>query len=248
MKYEFSTIGIIHTPFKERFCIPRQPGLVPSAEGIIVFKNDHRMKTALKGIHEFTHLWILFVFHQHNAKDWKPSIRPPRLGGAEKKGVLASRSPHRPNPIGMSVCPITKIDLEAKGGPRIHVTGVDLLDGTPVLDIKPYIPYADSVLDAKSGWAADPIQRYDVAYSDLALEKIEKESRKYPYLKNLLEELISLDPRPSSQKSKAPVGSKEAHETNHGVLVLDYDIKWQIKDHTIWIMDLAEPPAGKKTK
>ena len=148
-KIEFEIIGFVETCFKEKFGIPRQPGLVNEARGIIRLRNEDDYRTAIRTLEGFSHVWVVFVFHEHGSKNWKPSIRPPRLGGAKKVGVLASRSPHRPNPIGLSALEIEKIVIDAPQGPEIHVRGVDLLDGTPVLDIKPYLPYADSIPKAR---------------------------------------------------------------------------------------------------
>ncbi|RYE65209.1 MAG: tRNA (N6-threonylcarbamoyladenosine(37)-N6)-methyltransferase TrmO [Rhizobiaceae bacterium] len=191
MDFTFSAIGVVHTPFREKFGIPRQPGLVSAAKGVIKVLDKPDLKTALRSLEEFSHLWIVFVFHEHGGKSWKPSIRPPRLGGSKKVGVLASRSPHRPNPIGLSAVSIERIDLEATGGPEIHVSGVDLLDGTPVLDLKPYIPYADSLPAANAGWASEPIERVTLAYTPEARTTLRKLAR--PDLEAMITEVLELD-------------------------------------------------------
>src|SRR5262249_50831961 len=152
------------------------------------------LKTAIRALDQFSHLWIIFVFHEHGSKNWKPSIRPPRLGGAKKVGVLASRSPHRPNPIGLSVVEIASLDADAEGGPEIHVRGVDLLDGTPVLDIKPYVPYADSYPAASAGWAEEAIVRTPVEFSERAELRL-KDLKHLPDLRSLIIEMLGLDPR-----------------------------------------------------
>lgn len=205
-RYEFKPIGFVESCFKEKFGIPRQPGLVPEAKAVIQLNRDPDLVTALKALGGFTHLWLVFVFHKHGSRNWKPSIRPPRLGGAKKVGVLASRSPHRPNPIGISAVILEKIDLENPKGPALHVGGVDLLDGTPILDIKPYIPYADSFPEAKTGWVVEPIERVPVEFTSESLAAISMiEARKgYPNLKSLITEMLGLDPRPASKKGACP--------------------------------------------
>jgi len=157
--WEFRPIGVIESCFKEKFGIPRQPGLARSVPAIIrLDKNDPFLAQSLRRLEEFSHLWVIYIFHEHGSRNWKPSIRPPRLGGAEKVGVLASRSPHRPNPIGLSAVELVRVDLQDPAGVAIHVRGGDFLDGSPVLDIKPYVPYADAFPDARAGWI-DTIDR-----------------------------------------------------------------------------------------
>ena len=187
----FTPIAHVQSPFKQRYGVPRQPGLAKNAIGLIQFKKDPDLKSALKTIEQFSHLWLVFVFHQHGGKKWKPSIRPPRLGGRTKVGVLASRSPHRPNPIGISVVKINKVDLENPQGPSIEVQGLDLLDGTPVLDVKPYIPYADAVPEAIAGWATPPINRLAVTYSQEALLFLQTHLQPKSSLQDLITENLS---------------------------------------------------------
>ncbi len=229
--FHFESIGHVRTPFNDKFGIPRQPGLVSQAKGVIKIHADPDLKTALKSLEQFSHLWIVFVFHEHGGKNWKPSIRPPRLGGNVKVGVLASRSPHRPNPIGLSAVAIESIDLEAKGGPEIHVSGVDLLDGTPVLDIKPYIPYADSIPEANAGWASEAIPRYEVKFSEEALAEITKRDPSgEKNLKALIIEVLELDPRPAYQKRQLPVDDPKTTGLRFGFDMLGNDVKYEICD------------------
>src|SRR6478736_5715820 len=149
-----SPVAVIRTSFGEKFGVPRQPGLAPSAKGRIVFENTYRNPDTLRGIEGFSHLWVIFQFHL--AEGWSPTVRPPRLGGNERVGVFASRSPFRPNPIGLSVVKLERVELDSPEGPVIHVSGVDLVDGTPVLDIKPYVAYSDALPEARSGFAGAP--------------------------------------------------------------------------------------------
>lgn len=229
--FTFNLIGYVQSPFKDKFGVPRQPGLASEAKGILKFSSNPDIKTALKQISEFSHIWIVFVFHDHGGNKWKPSIRPPRLGGNVKVGVLSSRSPHRPNPIGISAVELTKVDLEAKGGPELHVNGLDLIDETPILDIKPYIPYADSIPDANAGWASEEIQRYPVIFSETA----EKDLSHVPLdqqqkLRDLALQILELDPRPAFKKRQFPANEEKTWGQNYGITVLDYDVKYTISD------------------
>jgi len=239
--FNFDAIGIAQTPFTQRFGIPRQPGLVPEAKGILKINGHPDFQYALKRLEEFSHIWVVFVFHAHGGNKWKPTIRPPRLGGKEKVGVLSSRSPHRPNPIGLSVVELDRIDFTAKGGPEIHVKGVDLLDGTPILDLKPYIPYADSVPHANSGWAHEEIKKTEVFFEAPALEKIrEAEKNGYPDLKEFIEQLLTIDPRPGFQKRELPPDADHSQGKDFGLLVKDYDVQWKILDQKFVVYDLVK--------
>jgi tRNA-Thr(GGU) m(6)t(6)A37 methyltransferase TsaA len=233
MTYEFKPIGVAHTPFTQRFGIPRQPGLVPGAKGVLKLGSDPDLLHAIKGLEAFTHLWIVFV--------WKPTIRPPRLGGKVKMGVLASRSPHRPNPIGLSAVQLDRIDFTAKGGPEIHVNGIDLLDGTPILDIKPYLPYADSIPNAGSGWAHEEIQKTEVAFEPKAEEKIaHAEANGFEGLRDLIEQLLAIDPRPGFQKRELPPEAEHSQGKDFGLLVRTHDVHWKIQDQKFVVYDLIK--------
>lgn len=238
-EYQFQPIGILKTCFKEKFGIPRQPRLVSHATGVLKLRDDPFFKNAVRELEGFSHLWMIFVFHRHDSKNWKPSIRPPRLGGARKVGVFASRSPHRPNPIGLSAVKLEKIDIEAPGGIEIHITGVDILDGTPVLDIKPYLPYADSIPDANPGWAGTTIQKFPVKFSDLALQAIARFNQGLDTdLLPLIQEILELDPRPAFQKRQLPPVSPEAEGTHYGFRLLEFDVKWQIQKDYFEVLDV----------
>jgi tRNA-Thr(GGU) m(6)t(6)A37 methyltransferase TsaA len=246
--YEFESIGLAQTPFTQRFGIPRQPGLVPEARGVLKLNPHPEFQYALKPLEKFSHIWVIFVFHAHGGNKWKPTIRPPRLGGKAKVGVLSSRSPHRPNPIGLSVVKLETIDLNAKGGPEIHVSGVDLLDQTPILDIKPYIPYADSVPNADAGWAAEEISRTPVLFESLALEKIREAELKSPGLQDLIEQLLTIDPRPGFQKRELPPEAEHSQGKDFGLLVKEFDVKWRIQKQMFVVYDLEKLINGKKPK
>ncbi len=248
--WTFEPIGVVESCFKEKFGIPRQSGLVSGARGAIRLNRMDDLRAALKGFEGFSHLWVVFVFHDHGGLRWRPTIRPPRLGGARKVGVLASRSPHRPNPIGLSVLKIEKILPNHPEGPRIEVSGVDLLDGTPVLDIKPYVPYADALPDALGGWASEPIPRSTVSFSDKAEAQLSARAaisypgapadEGYANLKSLIVEMLEIDPRPASQRRRLPADSPQAQGTRYGFNLLEWDVKWEIRDEAFVVTEIAE--------
>lgn len=217
--FPFEAIGIVHSPFREKFGIPRQPGLVTSAEATLELLPPYNRPEAVKGLEGFSHIWISFVFHGVKRQEWKPTVRPPRLGGNERVGVFASRSTHRPNPIGLSVVELTGIDI-TDGKVLLKLKGADLLDGTPVLDIKPYIPYADSIADARGGFAdkaPDPLLQ--VTYSSLAEQQWTELSVRYPELWHLIIDVLALDPRPAYQV-------EEGRE--YGVSLYDLNIRFRV--------------------
>ena len=151
-EYNVHKIATIYNGFSEKFGIPRQSGLTV-AESVIRFEESYRNSDALRGLEEYSHLWLLWWFSEFESEGWSPTVRPPRLGGNKRMGVFATRSPNRPNPIGLSVVEVVKIDFSGPNGPQITVKGADLLNGTPILDIKPYLPYADSYPQADGGFA-----------------------------------------------------------------------------------------------
>lgn len=186
-------IAHIKTDFPEKFGVPRQSGLVPALKGEIIFCEEYRDSSALKGIEGFSHLWLLWDFSEVEATKWRPTVRPPRLGGNKRMGVFATRSPFRPNPIGLSCVKLEEVKQTADGAVLV-VSGADLMDGTPILDIKPYLPFADCVKDATGGFA-------DEVYGDKLQVEIPDEFKgilseeKY----NSLVEVLKSDPRPAYQ-------------------------------------------------
>ena len=187
-------IAHIHCDFKEKFGIPRQSGLIDSARAKIVFLPEYRNPDALRGLDGYTHLWLLWQFSEAVRSEWSPTVRPPRLGGNKRMGVFASRSPFRPNPIGLSSVKIVSIDLNTSKGPTIEVAGADLLDGTPIYDIKPYLAYTDSHPDAASGFAlTSDAPKLDVEISEEILEKIPADLRQSAI------DILAEDPRPGYQ-------------------------------------------------
>jgi len=211
---EFEVIGYIKTCYGEKFGTPRQPGLVDEAWGELIFESEYRNTDAVRGLDQFSHVWLVFVFHQEMRDGWSPTVRPPRLGGNQKVGVFASRSPFRPNPIGLSCVRLQRIDLEHKNAPILHLRGVDLVDGTPILDIKPYIPYADALPNANGGFAPNPPTIFEVRWQDGIGDSLDQET------KNLIEHTLAIDPRPAYQSSE--IGRE------YGCLIGGWNVKWKI--------------------
>lgn len=237
--WRFAPIGVARTIFREKYSIPRQPGLCPWATGTIELRRDDALRAALRGIEGFSHVWLVYVFHATGAASWRPTVRAPRLGGAEKVGVLASRSPHRPNPIGMSLVELLRVELHHPEGPRLHVRGVDLLDGSPVLDVKPYLPYADGVRGARTGWAQAPVPRHAVRFTPAASRSVRALEVHRPALRKLIRALLSLDPRPAYQQRKLPVGAPIALGTTWGFSVMDLEVHWEITTRGIVVRDVT---------
>lgn len=187
-------IAVIHTDFEEKFGIPRQSGRAPSAKGRIVFEPKYRIREALREIEGFSHLWLIFDFSRSHREEWSPTVRPPRLGGNRRIGVFASRSPFRPNPIGLSCVKLERLDVTDNEGTVLIVSGCDLLDGTPIFDIKPYLPSADRIDGAVGGYADSfTDHRLEVSFPDELLELVPEGKRR------VLCECLADDPRPSYQ-------------------------------------------------
>lgn len=240
-KFEFESIGVLKSPFQQRFGIPHQPGVSHGLTGIIQLKKDPDYITALRGIETFSHIWIVFVFHSHGGKKWKPSIRPPRLGGNKKIGLFASRSPHRPNPIGISAVKLEKVEFDHPQGPRLIVSEIDLMDNTPILDIKPYIPLADKIDSANSGWADIPVKHYPIHLTAQAEEKfLSYDPETKLNLKKLALGIIELDPRPAFQKRKINVENPENNGRKFGIDVLEFDVKYEIFEGGFLITDVIK--------
>ena len=196
MSQEFSmkVIARIHSDFSTKFGVPRQSGLVDELEATIIFEPENRNPDALRGLDGFSHLWLVWVFDQAVRKDWSPTVRPPRLGGNQRMGVFATRSPFRPNPVALSSVKLAGIEQTAEHGTVLKIRGADLMDGTPILDIKPYIPYADSHPDAIGGFASAPAgETLEVTIPPELLERIPASRRE------ALRGVLAQDPRPHYQ-------------------------------------------------
>jgi len=221
----FNYIGHVLSPFKEKFAIPRQPGLVNAAQGKVVLTGDANNADLVKELSQFSHIWLLFIFHGTQTQGWKPLVRPPRLGGNKKMGVLATRSTFRPNPIGMSVVKLLSIEVKNQQV-ILHISGLDLLDKTPIVDIKPYVPYSDALPDAQAGFAqAPPAINLSVVFSDSAQLALKEFSEKWPELAPLIEQVLAQDPRPAYKQGKND-------EKIYGMTLYDLNIEWQMQNLT----------------
>ncbi len=230
--FTLTPIGVVRSVFKKKFGIPRQPGLVEGAKGIIELTPPFGNEQTTRGLDGFSHIWVIFLFHDALTDGWRPMVRPPRLGGKKRVGVFASRSPIRPNPIGLSCLELEKIETE-KGKTRIHVKGLDILDGTPVIDIKPYLPYSDALSSATGGYAAEaPEKKFDVVFSTEALTAVESMKEKADFLK-LVTELIAQDPRPGFYRPE--------HVRSFFLLHLgDEEVKWRLEGETATVISIEK--------
>ncbi len=213
-------IARIHSCYTEKFGIPRQPGLVESATASMEMLPPFDRKEMVKGLDTFSHIWLQFLFHETVAEGWRPTIRPPWLGGQKRVGIFASRSPHRPNFVGLSVVRLLGIRPERKGL-FLDLAGIDILDQTPILDIKPYVPYSDRVEAATGGYAMDPGVVVEVLFTEeahAACAAYQQESGRD--LGRLIREVLQHDPRPASQR---------AGERDYGMLLWDVNIRWQAR-------------------
>jgi tRNA-Thr(GGU) m(6)t(6)A37 methyltransferase TsaA len=231
--FVFKPIGIIHSCFKEKFGIPRQPGLVTAAQATLEILPPFDQDEALKGLEAFSHLWLVFVFHGIPRGKWQPTVRPPRLGGNRRTGVFATRSGFRPNPIGMSVVRLKKIGRHG-GKLRLYLSGIDLLDQTPVLDIKPYLPYADSIPQATGGFAATPPQpSLAVEFTDQSRQACADLETIHPGLSELIVQVLRADPRPAYMGN----GSKREE---FGVRLYDLNVRWSLRQGTIVVHEIEK--------
>ncbi len=192
--FSVKKIAVVKGGFSDKFGIPRQSGLCNSVKSQVIFEPDYRVPEAVRGLEGFSHIWLIWQFSEAVRDDWSPTVRPPRLGGNKRIGVFATRSPFRPNPLGLSCVKLEKIEHHAELGPILHISGADLLNDTPIYDIKPYIPYADCKTEASDGFLADNAKRtLTVSFSDGAAEDISQD------LINCITEIITEDPRPAYQ-------------------------------------------------
>jgi tRNA-Thr(GGU) m(6)t(6)A37 methyltransferase TsaA len=235
MNLSLQPIGVIQTPYKQKFAIPRQPGLVNSALGQIIFHGQCNDPNYIRGIEQFSHLWLVFHFHQTADKGHSALVRPPRLGGNKKQGVFATRSTFRPNSLGMSVVELVSVQHH-QGQLSLTVKGMDLLDGTPIIDIKPYLAYSDSIEGACGGMAQQAPVIMPVNYSREALAQIDCYLAQHPQLKELISQVLGQDPRPAYH-------NKTGSDKTYGMSLYHYNIVWQVIDglcHVLSISALAE--------
>ena len=215
-------IAYILTEFPDKFGVPRQSGLIKESFGRIVFEKEYRNDDSLRGLEEFSHIWVLWEFLKENKDSWSPTVRPPLLGGNKRMGVFATRSPNRPNPIGLSVLKLERIEEYKDFGKTLLVSGCDMIDNTAILDIKPYLSYCDSIPDAKGGFTENLKERSLVV--DFPLELLKKVPKDK---KNLVMEVLKSDPRPSYQNDAKRV---------YGVLVKGLEIKFLVDDKNLTVL------------
>ena len=218
-------IARIHTDFPTKFGIPRQSGLIDALEGLIIFEPAYRNPDALRGLEGFSHIWLIWQFSQAVREDWSPTVRPPRLGGNTRMGVFATRSPFRPNPLGLSCVQLVKADLHTKDGPVLYVAGADLVDGTPVYDIKPYLPYADSYPEAVDGFDgkrdAEPLT---VVFPPELEAMIPEEKREG------LRQALACGPVPGYQHDP---------ERRYGFNFAGFDVRFRIRERVLTVVEIV---------
>ncbi|WP_386697724.1 tRNA (N6-threonylcarbamoyladenosine(37)-N6)-methyltransferase TrmO [Lonepinella sp. MS14436] len=216
-------VAIIHTPYQEKFSVPRQPNLVQDGTGIVELLPPYNFPEAVRGLEQFSHLWLIFQFDKIPQGKWQPTVRPPRLGGNQRVGVFASRSTHRPNPLGLSKVELRKIDC-SQGKVLLYLGSVDLVNGTPIFDIKPYIAYADSEPNAISGFAqAKPPVLLQVKFSPDAQTAVQKIEEFQPHFQRFITEVLQQDPRPAYQQG-------QISERIYGVHLANYNVTFQIRE------------------
>ncbi len=221
-EYKISPIAVIKNGYKEKFGVPRQSGLAPSVESQVVFLEDFRDENMIRDIEDFSHLWLIWGFSQNNG-EWSPTVRPPKLGGNKRTGVFATRSPYRPNSLGLTVVKLNEVK-DSKNGKVLVVSGADLVDGTPIFDIKPYLPYVDSVPQAVGGFSDEhKSDFYNVVFVN-ETENILEGNEKIE-----LTEILSLNPRPTYQDDK---------ERIYGLSYKDLAVKFRCEDNNIYVIDI----------
>lgn len=221
---EIKPIAIFHSPFRSKFGIPKQSGLVEELEGRIVFEPKYRNADYIRGIEGYDYIWLIWNFSANKHANTSPLVRPPLLGGNIKKGVFSTRSPFRPNPLGLSSVKLLSVDLHSEEGPILHVSGADIMDGTPIYDIKPYIAYADSHPNARSGFVdTNPVKKLKVVIPEPLASMFN--ARQIEALRKTLE----LDPRPHYHNDPEKV---------YGFLFLDYNVRFKVEDGLCVVVEI----------
>ena len=228
--WRLQAIAVVRSPFLEKFAVPRQPGLVPAATGEVQMLPPFDESRILDGLEGFSHVWLTFGFHNTRGQGWKPRVRPPRLGGNREVGVFASRAPFRPNHLGMSVVALRAVC--PAGRPVLEVGGLDIIDGTPVFDIKPYVPYVDAVPDAVGGFAPTaPECGLPVTFSAAAGARLARHPQGR-WLRELVEQTLGLDARPAYRNGAEP-------SRVYGARLHDVDVRWRVLDDRIEVVEIA---------
>ncbi len=223
---EIEKIAVIHNGFKEKFGIPRQSGLAPAVISKIVFEPKYRIKDALRDLDGFSHLWLIWEFSKAHREDWSPTVRPPRLGGNKRTGVFATRSPFRPNPLGLSSVKLEKIELDSPEGPLLFVSGADLMDGTPIYDIKPYIPYADSHPEATGGFTDTTEKRkVEVIIPEEVSSLLCREDLSAVY------DILKEDPRPAYQNDNDRI---------YKMIYRDFEFSFSVEKTTLTVKEVKK--------
>lgn len=231
MEYRIQAIGRIHSCYSEKFGIPRQPGLVKSARGAVELFPPCNREEMFRELATFSHIWLQFLFHEAVEDGWRPTVRPPWLGGQKRVGLYASRSPHRPNFLGLSVVRYLGLRKE-KGKLFLDISELDLLDGTPIFDIKPYVPYSDSVQEASSGFVRFSEKKIEVHFTpeaEAACQKYQKQTGRE--LKQLIQEVLEQDPRPASQRGRP---------REYGMLLWDRNVRWLAEESNFSVLSVKE--------
>lgn len=224
-KIPMKIIARIKSDFPAKFGIPRQSGLT-KLNSRIVFEPEYRVPEAFRGLEEYSHIWILWQFSETTREEWSPTVRPPKLGGNVRMGVFATRSPFRPNPIGLSSVKLEKIDFDAEDAPVLYVSGADIMDGTPIYDIKPYLSYTDSHPEAEGGFSVpDGGEKLRVEFAEGQLDKIPEK------LRSGLEEILAQDPRPAYQNSPERVYIMDFSE---------YEVRFSVKEKLLTVKEIQK--------
>ncbi len=229
--YTVRPIAQIHTDLPSKFGIPRQSGLVEDLRARVVFSGEYRNEAAVRGLEGFSHLWLLWLFSEAIRENevFSPTVRPPRLGGNSRVGVFASRSPFRPNHIGLSAVRLERIEYTKTEGPVLHVLGADLMDGTPILDVKPYLPYTDSHPEASAGFASEPVREIPCEIPDHLLARVPCDKQA------ALRGILSRDPRPSYQDDPDRV---------YGMPFAGLEVRFRVSGGVVTVLDVLPGPGN----
>jgi len=223
---EILPIAFIQSDFSEKFGIPRQSGLVDSLQAKVVFLPEYRSVDAVRGLQDFSYVWLIWEFSKTHRGQWSPTVRPPRLGGNQRLGVFATRSPFRPNALGLSAVKLDRVEIDPALGPVLLVSGADLLDGTPIFDVKPYLPYADAYPDANGGFTDRiPRQRLEVICPENLLARVPEKKR------DALMGVLAEDPRPSYQSDPERV---------YGLAFAGMDVRFTVAENTLTVLDIVK--------
>jgi tRNA-Thr(GGU) m(6)t(6)A37 methyltransferase TsaA len=225
MADQMKIIAHIRSDFTTKFGIPRQSGLVDSLKSVVVFEPEYRVAEAFRGLEGYSHIWLIWKFSEAVREEWSPTVRPPRLGGNTRMGVFATRSPYRPNPVGLSSVKLDRIELDSPDGPLLHISGADLMDGTPIYDIKPYLSYVDSHPEATGGFALQQKEGVIAVECPEELLEIVPENKRQALL-----DLLAQDPRPAYQNDP---------DRLYGMEYAGFEIKFKAEEKLLTVIKIA---------